>query len=321
MAKQLGLLFYDMGILLSPDVVEVTAASFIGQHVGHTIPKTRDLLSQGIGKVLVIDEVHRLVRGGYTTEALDELVSFVRRFSTQMVVVITGHAKAVDDLMAERPDLAGQFPDEVIFGKLTPDEGLTLLDQLLELQNVKSPFFATEVAKKKFQKAVRYLSALECWSNAIDVNVLARQMFLKVHDKVPRDDGFLYLDEQSAMACIRGMFQKKSNTAMKAGAAEVRAKNLVSENQKGGAEDGDNVPASSQAVQESRPQREEEVQRENTITHKDRSRKKDKSRTVAEILKEMAPCENGFAWVREGNGYRCEGGTHRISNAEIESRM
>ncbi len=239
-----------------------------------------------------------------------------------MVVVLTGHAKAVDELMTERPDLDARFPGEIVFGNLTPDECLTLLTRLLELEGVKSPFFASEDAKKQFKKAFGLLSAFQCWNNAIDVSLLARGMLYKAYEKDP-PDGFLYIDEQSAMGCIKDMFQKKNNRAKKAGAAEVRAKNSAAEadNQAGNAEEGNNIPASSQAVQESRPEREDKVQSENTIAREDWRRKKDKSRTVAEILKEMAPCENGFDWIREGNGYRCRGGDHKISDAEIESQM
>jgi hypothetical protein len=48
----------SMGILQAPDVIERSAADFISQHIGYTIPKTQDLINGGIGKVLVIDDVH-----------------------------------------------------------------------------------------------------------------------------------------------------------------------------------------------------------------------------------------------------------------------
>ena len=112
----------------------------------------------------------------------------MRRYSKQIVVVLTGHAKGTDELMAERPDLAARFP-EIVFGNLTPDECLALLDRLLGLKGVKSSFFASEDAGKKFQTAVGLLSAFESWSNANDISKLARDMRCQIRTRKPRLTG------------------------------------------------------------------------------------------------------------------------------------
>ena len=95
----LGPIFYDLGILESPDVIERSAVDLLGQHVGHTVPKTRELLDGAIGKVLVIDEAQRLASGGYTAEAVDELMATARLLSGRIVIILIGQSGGIDDLM------------------------------------------------------------------------------------------------------------------------------------------------------------------------------------------------------------------------------
>jgi hypothetical protein len=78
-------------------------------------------------------------------------------------------------------------------------------------------------------------------------------------------------------------------------------------------------PTASHAEQKKTAEKRNEVR--NEAASKDKSEKKDKSKTVEEVLNEMSPCEAGYAWVREGNGYRCKGGSHTISDADIHAKM
>jgi hypothetical protein len=68
----MGKVFYDMGFLSTPEVLECSATDLVGNYVGQTGPKTQKLLEKGLGKVLFIDEAYRLAEGGFATEAMDE---------------------------------------------------------------------------------------------------------------------------------------------------------------------------------------------------------------------------------------------------------
>jgi AAA+ superfamily predicted ATPase len=59
-ARKIGQVFYDLGLLSKPDVVECSAKDLIGEYVGQTAPKTMKQLELGLGKVLFIDEAYRL---------------------------------------------------------------------------------------------------------------------------------------------------------------------------------------------------------------------------------------------------------------------
>lgn len=314
----MGQLFHGMGFLQSTDVVEVSAADLIGQHVGHTIPKTRNELQRGIGKVLVVDGIHRLAKGGYTAEALDELVYFVQEHSRRMVVVLTGQTQAIDGLMRDRRDLAALFPNEIVFNNIDARECLALLDQELQRDGVQSPFFASEETEKRFHKAVGLLSAFPCWSNAKDVQQLACRMLQMIPDEIwskssqdePR------IPEGIAMECIREMFQTKRSRARKYVDTDINPQQSAKPKQAGspGCD-----PTVSQVAHEATADKRHESNHQDTYQQQHKA--KDKSRSVQEVLRGMAPCQEGYDWVREGNGYRCKGGSHVISDAEIEGKL
>jgi hypothetical protein len=71
--------FYDMGLLSKPDVVECSAKDLIGEYVGQIAPKTMKQLELGLGKVIFIDEAYRLGEGQYAIEAANELVDIMAK--------------------------------------------------------------------------------------------------------------------------------------------------------------------------------------------------------------------------------------------------
>ncbi|KKM13063.1 stage V sporulation protein K [Clostridiales bacterium PH28_bin88] len=76
-ARILGKLFKEMGILAKGHLVEVERADLVGEYIGHTAQKTRDQIKKALGGVLFIDEAYSLARGGekdFGKEAIDAMV-------------------------------------------------------------------------------------------------------------------------------------------------------------------------------------------------------------------------------------------------------
>ncbi|KAJ8119888.1 hypothetical protein ONZ43_g3260 [Nemania bipapillata] len=57
----MGELFYEMGFLSTPKVIECSATDLLGYYVGHTDPETQKKLQDALGRVLFIDEAYRLI--------------------------------------------------------------------------------------------------------------------------------------------------------------------------------------------------------------------------------------------------------------------
>ncbi|KAI8963873.1 P-loop containing nucleoside triphosphate hydrolase protein [Daldinia sp. FL1419] len=181
-AQKMGEIFYNMGLLATPEVIECTVADLVGQYVGQTVPKTRKKLREGIGRVLFIDEAHRLSQGHYETEAVDELIQFLARPSHKgkIIVILAGWTKDMHTLISSRPALASLFPEEIVFDDIPLDDCVALLAKGLEfsqfsseggfLRNQNSPEYA------KVKRLFRSMQLLPGWSNARDVRNLSRRI-------------------------------------------------------------------------------------------------------------------------------------------------
>ncbi|KAF3061890.1 Protein CbxX, plasmid [Daldinia childiae] len=178
-AQKMGELFYNMGLLATPQVIECTMADLLGQYVGQTVPKTRKKLQEGIGRVLFIDEAHRLVQGQYATEAVDELIQFLTRPSLKgkMIVILAGYTADMHNLISTRPALASLFPEEITFDNIPLDDCIALLAKELEfskftseagfLKNPSSPDYG------KVKGLFRAMQSIPSWSNARDARVIS----------------------------------------------------------------------------------------------------------------------------------------------------
>ncbi|MEN6567943.1 MAG: AAA family ATPase [Veillonellales bacterium] len=76
-ARILGKIFCEMGVLMRGHLIEVERADLVGEYIGHTAQKTREQLTKAYGGILFIDEAYSLARGGekdFGKEAIDVLV-------------------------------------------------------------------------------------------------------------------------------------------------------------------------------------------------------------------------------------------------------
>lgn len=79
-ARLIAKLFQEMGILSKGHLIEVERADLVGEYIGHTALKTRELVKKALGGILFIDEAYSLARGGekdFGKEAIDTLVKTI----------------------------------------------------------------------------------------------------------------------------------------------------------------------------------------------------------------------------------------------------
>lgn len=82
-ARMVARLFREMGVLAKGHLVEAERADLVGEYIGHTAVKTRELVKKSLGGVLFIDEAYSLARGGekdFGKEAIDALVKTIASF-------------------------------------------------------------------------------------------------------------------------------------------------------------------------------------------------------------------------------------------------
>lgn len=128
-ARLIGKLFQKVGVLSKGHLIECERADLVGEYIGHTAQKTRDLIKKALGGILFIDEAYSLGRGGekdFGKEAIDTLVKHMEDKQHEFVLILAGYSREMDQFLALNPGLESRFPIIIEF----PDYSV---DQLMEI--------------------------------------------------------------------------------------------------------------------------------------------------------------------------------------------
>ncbi len=134
-ARLVGELYRELGLLRRGHVVEAEASDLVGGHVGQTAIKTNQVVDRALDGVLLIDEAYRLSEqsGGFGQEAIDTLLTRMENDRDRLAVIAAGYPGKVADFLRSNPGLRSRFPpaNEVEFPDYEPAELLQiLLDRL-----------------------------------------------------------------------------------------------------------------------------------------------------------------------------------------------
>jgi SpoVK/Ycf46/Vps4 family AAA+-type ATPase len=186
-ARKIAKVYYDMGFLADPSVVECSASDLVGKYVGHSGPKTRKVFERGLGKVLFIDEAYRLANGNsscgtgsFNAEVVAELVDLLTKpaFSGKLIVILAGYEKEMNQLLGMNPGLASRFPEEIHFASLDPLKCIEILKMKLAKSGISAPVLE-EKEGQMFENIIsllRFLAKTPGWGSARDMETLAKSL-------------------------------------------------------------------------------------------------------------------------------------------------
>ncbi|MEV5828598.1 AAA family ATPase [Spirillospora sp. NPDC052242] len=124
-ARILGRIYADRGILSSGHLTEVERADLLGEYATESVLRVRRAVEQALGGVLLVRDAHALVSSGDPArgrEVLDVLIASVQAHTDDLVVVLTGPEAELNGLLKAHSDLAAFFPRTVRFPGFTEDE-------------------------------------------------------------------------------------------------------------------------------------------------------------------------------------------------------
>lgn len=124
-ARLLANLFREMEVLSKGHLIEVERADLVGEYIGHTAQKTRDLIKKAVGGILFIDEAYSLARGGekdFGKEAIDTLVKSMEDQQNDFILILAGYSREMDNFLSLNPGLPSRFPITMNFPDYTNDE-------------------------------------------------------------------------------------------------------------------------------------------------------------------------------------------------------
>jgi AAA+ superfamily predicted ATPase len=206
-ARKIGNLYYQMGLLATNEVIEASAKDMIAGYIGQTAIKTRSLLKSALGKVLFIDEAYRLTgnkltldssHDNFASEARDELVDAMTKpdFLGNMVIILAGYESHMDIMLKGNPGIASRFRTHIHLPALS-SEGCTLLfKKRIGEANVLSVFQQHEADLRDMFESLRVAPG---WGNGRDVEAIATEIVGRVFenatsDSEPLADGGLVMD-------------------------------------------------------------------------------------------------------------------------------
>ena len=121
-ARVIGRLYYELGLLPSGHLVECSAANLVSPHVGETAGTVRAQVQRAMGGVLFIDEAYALLSNAHGREAIDQLTNDMTAYQGQFAVVIAGYSRQIDDLLDANPGLESRFATTYELENYTPAE-------------------------------------------------------------------------------------------------------------------------------------------------------------------------------------------------------
>lgn len=137
-ARIMAKMFHQLGLLTKGHLIEVERADLVGEYIGHTAQKTRELIKKAMGGVLFIDEAYSLARGGekdFGKEAIDALVKAMEDHKNQFVLILAGYSDEMDELMSANSGLPSRFPIQIDFPDYQVDELLQIADAMAKEQD------------------------------------------------------------------------------------------------------------------------------------------------------------------------------------------
>ena len=122
-----------IGALKGGQLVEVTRADLVGRYTGHTAPLTNSVIESALGGVLFIDEAYSLYRGeqdSFGLEAIDTLVKGMEDHRDELVVILAGYTREMENFLTANSGLASRFPNRIEFPDYTAVELLQITQVL-----------------------------------------------------------------------------------------------------------------------------------------------------------------------------------------------
>ncbi|MEY3544744.1 MAG: CbbX protein [Cyanobacteriota bacterium] len=138
-AARISQILHRLGYVRKGHVVTATRDDLVGQYIGHTAPKTREMLKKAMGGVLFIDEAYYLYRPenerDYGAEAIEILLQVMENNRDDLVVIFAGYKERMDVFYQSNPGLSSRVANHIDFPDYTAEELLAIARLILAEEN------------------------------------------------------------------------------------------------------------------------------------------------------------------------------------------
>lgn len=189
-AMKMGELYREMGIINSGHTVQATRADLVGQYIGHTGPKTKEMITRSFGGILFIDEAYGLYKEDsrdYGSEVIEMLVKFIDNTENRdFVVVLAGYRNLMTKMLNANLNLMSRMGNWIDFpdyndGELLEISGLLAKSygyrytpraqsKFVEFMNLRKefPYFSNARTVRNAMERARRVAATRILTDALD---------------------------------------------------------------------------------------------------------------------------------------------------------
>lgn len=174
-ALRMADILYKLGYCRKGHLLTVTRDDLVGQYIGHTAPKTKEVLKKAMGGILFIDEAYYLYKPDnerdYGAEAIEILLQVMENQRDDLVVILAGYKDRMEKFYESNPGLSSRIANHVDFPDYSPEELLTIGKIMLEEQQ----YQFTPEAEQAFLEYIQKRKEQPLFANARSVrNALDR---------------------------------------------------------------------------------------------------------------------------------------------------
>ncbi|EQC36830.1 hypothetical protein, variant [Saprolegnia diclina VS20] len=349
-ARALATILFQLDLLTVESVVETTGLELMGNFVGQTKTVVQEKLSAANGGILFIDEAYALADGPYGRDAVATLVAAMTDPTYKsLVMVVAGYPREMDAMLNTNGGLKSRFTRFFDFPDWSPEDCVVFVKTTMD----KSNFVADESVHEALATYFGVLRQLPGWGNGRDVQSVWKAVLGARADRIaglPAQLPKIILEADVDIACdeivrarsapvtplaakVTSMFVEEVATAVapavasrapertKKGnveASHTREKAAMKTCQRdAGVSDAD--WAELEAAKEAHEAHLAQWHRE--LDAQALAKKLQEEAELRERIRSLCKCPMGYEWIQLSGGWRCSGGSHFVTDAELNAKF
>jgi len=194
-ATRMAKILHRLGYVRRGHLIVATRDDLVGQFVGHTAPKTKEVLQRAAGGVLFIDEAYYLYRAenerDYGQEAIEILLQFMDNRRDDLVVILAGYQDRMDRFFQSNPGLHSRIAHHIQFPDFTMDELMAIAEMML----ARSTYAFDEGSRQAFREYIELRLGQPHFSNARSIRNAIERIRLRQATRIVSRGGQIPKDE------------------------------------------------------------------------------------------------------------------------------
>ena len=199
-ALRMAELLHKLGYVRKGHLVTVTRDDLVGQYIGHTAPKTKEVLKKAMGGVLFIDEAYYLYRPenerDYGQEAIEILLQVMENNRDDLVVILAGYKNRMNTFFESNPGFRSRIAHHIEFPDYSTPELLDIGSSMLDQLN----YYLTKSAKDAFIEYINLRKEQPHFANARSIrNALDRARLRQANRLFKENNGLVNAETLSTL--------------------------------------------------------------------------------------------------------------------------